>query len=140
MLATLLASALAKRARVNVETLRYYERFGLLPSPRRSASGYRLYDEAAVERVRFIKSAQQVGFSLREIRDLLNLRANPQAQCRDLAARGRAKLAELNERIRELQSMEENLRLLLRSCPGSRRLDDCMVISSLASPSRPESP
>jgi MerR family transcriptional regulator, copper efflux regulator len=84
----------AKRAQVRVETLRYYERRGLMARPARSASNYRLYPADAAGRVRFIKRAQQLGFSLTEIRELLSLRAARRSRCADVRARATAKIAD----------------------------------------------
>ena len=78
---------LAKQAGVNVETLRVYERKGILPQPPRRASGYREYPPDAVDRIRFIKRAQELGFTLKEIKELLELGADPQTTCADLRAR-----------------------------------------------------
>ena len=82
---------LAKQAEVNIQTIRYYERRGLLPEPERTASNYRVYAADTVRRVRFIKRAQDLGFTLSEIKELLDLRASPRSCCEDVRARSKAK-------------------------------------------------
>ncbi len=96
---TLTISQLAERADVNLATIRYYERRGLIPEPPRRPSGYRIYSEASVARLRFIKSAQDLGFSLKEIKELLALRVDPNATCADVKRQGEAKLAQIAEKI-----------------------------------------
>src|SRR5215472_11981549 len=86
---------LARRAAVNLQTIRYYEREGLLPEPPRLASGYRMFPEIAVRRVRLIKRAQELGFSLAEIRDLLSLRDDAGAGARQMRERAKAKIADI---------------------------------------------
>src|SRR6266849_5272993 len=100
---------LAKRAQVHLETIRYYEREGLLPEPPRLASGYRMFPESAVRRVRFIKRAQELGFSLAEIRDLLSLREDAGAGAHEMRERAKAKVANIEEKIRTLQAMKHAL-------------------------------
>ena len=95
--------SVAKRATVGIDTIRYYEREGLLPPPRRRASGYRDYDAAAVDRLRFIRRAKSLGFTLDEIRELLALSADHQHGMRDVKRRAETKLAEVDQRIAELQ-------------------------------------
>src|SRR2546426_5615569 len=97
-----------KAAHVNVETLRYYERRGLVPKPPRSPSLYRHYPEDTVPRVQFVKHAQ-LGFSLREIRELLSLRAAPKARCADVKRRAETKIGEIEGKIRALQAMRRAL-------------------------------
>jgi MerR family transcriptional regulator, copper efflux regulator len=92
----------AERAKGYIETLRYYERRGLLARPPRSASNYRLYPEDAVQRVRFIKRAQELGFSLKDIKELLSLRAAPEAECGEIRAHVDAKIKDIEEKIGSL--------------------------------------
>jgi MerR family transcriptional regulator, copper efflux regulator len=102
---TLSIGQVARRAGVGVETVRFYECEGLLePAPRR-ASGYRQYSEQAVKRIRFIKRAQQPGFSLKEITELLMLRVDAQMPCEEVKKRAEAKLAEVERKLIELQRM-----------------------------------
>src|SRR5215467_5078830 len=93
---------LAKSAGVNVETVRYYERRGLLPKPPRGASGYRLFPPEALRRLQFIRRAQELGFSLDEICELLALRMSPKARCAAVKARAEAKIADIESRISTL--------------------------------------
>jgi len=123
---------LAARAGVHLETIRYYERRGLLRTPPRSVSGYRTFPADAVRRVRFIKRAQELGFSLREIKELLSLRAAPQARCADVRARAMAKLADVEAKIRSLMSMKQALTHLIAECTGRRRSAmDCPILDAL---------
>ncbi|MGH8068549.1 MAG: MerR family transcriptional regulator [Candidatus Entotheonellia bacterium] len=125
--------AVAKRARVHIETLRYYERQGLLASPARSTSNYRLYAEDTVRRVRFIKAAQELGFSLKEILDLLSLRAEPNTSCEDIRERAEAKIKNLEEKIRSLRAMKQALTKLVTECSGSGPITECPILESFDS-------
>ena len=121
----------AEQGGVNLQTIRYYEREGLLPEPPRLASGYRMFPETAVRRVRFIKRAQELGFSLAEIRDLLSLRENAGAGARDMRDRAKAKVAEIEEKIRTLRTMKNALNGLAERCPGCGPLSDCPILDAL---------
>ena len=122
---------LARHAHVNLETIRYYERLGLLPSPPRTQSGYRLFPDDAVRRLQFIRRAQQLGFALKEIRDLLGLRFRPGTRCADVRERAEAKIAEINEKIRSLQAMRKALVRLVGACSGRGPVSDCPILESL---------
>ena len=121
----------AERGGVNLQTNRYYEREGLLPEPPRLASGYRMFPETAVRRVRFIKRAQELGFSLAEIRELLSLRENTGAGAHDMRERARAKIADIEEKIRTLRAMKNALNGLVQRCPGCGPLGDCPIVDAL---------
>ena len=108
---------LAKRAQVNVETVRYYER-RLVPAPPRRESGYRQYSEDVTARIRFIKRAQELGFSLREISELLTLRTDSDNTCADVKRRAEAKVADIEARMRELQRVRDALTGLIAACAG----------------------
>ena len=99
------SGALAERGGVNVQTIRYYEREGLLPPPPRLRSGYRMFPESAIQRVRFIKRAQQLGFALSEVRELLQIQIDPSRECSDVRRLAEAKIIDIEARIRTLQSM-----------------------------------
>ena len=99
----------AAQAEVHIETLRYYERRGLVERPPRSASNYRLYPEDAVRRVRFIKRAQELGFSLKDIKELLSLRAAPEAGCHEVRAHAEAKIKDIDDKIGSLTAMKHAL-------------------------------
>jgi len=129
----------ARRAGVHVETLRYYERCGILTPPPRRMSGYREYPPETVEIVRFVKRAQELGFSLREIRELLELRQLPPGapeRVRELVQR---KLDDIEQRIADLQAMHRALSELLCACRTRRRRARCPILESLngTKPARP---
>ena len=124
--------ALAKSASVNLETIRYYERQGLLPKPPRTRSGYRSFPADAPRRVRFIKRAQELGFSLKEIKELLEIRFDPGTTCADVRGRAEAKLADIDRKIRDLQRMREALARLTLACPGRGAVSGCPILESLA--------
>ena len=121
----------AKRAAVHIETLRYYEREGLVARPPRSRSNYRLYPAETVQRVQFIKRAQQLGFSLKEIQDLLALRAEPQARCAEVRERALAKIHQIEYKVHTLQAMHTALTKLVAACAGQEHIADCPILESL---------
>ena len=122
---------LAREAGVNLETVRYYERRGLLPRPPRSASGYRLFPVDAARRLRFIRRAQELGFSLGEIRELLSLRVSATARGTDVRKRAEAKIADIDAKIRSLDSMKRTLRKLTNACEGCAPIAECPILESL---------
>lgn len=130
---TLTVGRLAKQAHVNVETIRYYERRGLLPEPPRRESGYRQYPCDAVERIQFIKRAQELGFSLKEIGELLSLRVDPRTTSGDIKRQAEAKLVELNAKIRDLQRMKAALMTLAAACRGRGPTSECPILDALES-------
>ena len=97
----------AETADVNPETLRYYERKELIPKPARSDGGFRLYDDSYVDRLRFIKRAKELGFTLAEIKDLLDLRVDDEATCRDVKVQAEEKLDEIEAKIQALQQIRK---------------------------------
>jgi len=121
----------AKRAQVHIETLRYYERRGLLASPLRSKSNYRQYTDDIVRRVRFIKAAQALGFSLKEIKELLSLRAAPQASCTDIRTRTETKITDIDAKIDWLIAMKQALSRLVEECSTNGPLTDCAILAAL---------
>jgi len=123
---------LAKRCGVSVQTLRFYERKGLLPEPPRRLSGYRDYPPEAEKLVRFIRTAKTFGFSLHEIRELLGLQRRSWATCADICAFVARKLEQIEARIRELQESRRMLSQLLEHCPGHGPLADCTILRTLA--------
>jgi len=108
--------ALAREAGVGVTTVRFYERAGLLLKPARSAANYRLYPADAAARIRFIRRAQQLGFTLPEISELVNLRVSARATCADVRARAAAKITDIEARIRSLRRMSRALSEFARQC------------------------
>jgi len=123
--------ALAKRAAVAIDTIRYYEREGLLPVPHRRASGYREYDVGAIERVRFIRRAKDLGFTLDEIRDLLMLESDRDHGVEGVKQRAIKRLAELDQRIAQMTEMRDGLALLIEACPGHGEPECCPILSSM---------
>lgn len=124
-------SRLAHLGGVNLETIRYYERQGLLSAPPRTAAGYRIFPQEAVRRLRFIKRAQELGFSLKEIRELLSLRTKPGTRRPDIRARAEAKIADIEQKVRVLEAMKRTLRKLTAQCDGCGPLAECPILESL---------
>jgi Hg(II)-responsive transcriptional regulator len=123
---------IARRAGVNVQTVRYYERRGLLEEPRRRASGYREYTEGSLQRLRFIRRAQELGFTLGEIGELLALRLHPRTTASDVKARALGKLEEVDARIRDLTRIRAALSHLAGTCRGGRGpTGDCPLLDAL---------
>jgi len=120
---------LARLIGVNFETVRYYEREGLIPKPPRTRAGYRIFPQAAVRRLRFIKKAQELGFSLTEIRELLRLR--PSADCQKVRAHAQAKIADIDQKIHTLQAMKKVLGTLVDRCDSCGPMGDCPILESL---------
>lgn len=124
---------LAKLAGVNLETIRYYERQELLPEPLRTQSGYRTYSAESVERIRFIKQAQELGFSLKEIKELLRLRIMPDSSGADVREKVAAKIADIDEKMKTLRTMKKELVQLKATCDGTGSIADCPILKSLSS-------
>jgi MerR family mercuric resistance operon transcriptional regulator len=122
---------LADAAGVNLQTIRYYERQRLLPKPPRTPQGHRIYPPEAVRRVRFIKRAQALGFTLKEIRDLLLLRVTPGRGCADVRTRARAKIEDVDEKIAALRAMREALDRLVATCRTDGPLSACPILDAL---------
>jgi Hg(II)-responsive transcriptional regulator len=125
------SSQVADQAGVNVQTLRYYERRGLLAQPVRSDSGYRSYDTQAVRTVRFIKGAQQLGFSLEEIDSLLALAAGGPRNCDAAKALATEKIGDLETKIARLSVMRDSLRQLVATCDRSPSKRDCPLLEAI---------
>lgn len=122
---------LARRAGVSVQAVRFYERSGLLPEPERRPSGYRAYPPGAVRRLRFIRRAKEVGFSLREIRELLSLRVEPGCTCGAIKARVTRKVEEVDARLAELQRIRDALLTLAEACSGRGPTTECPILDAL---------
>jgi Hg(II)-responsive transcriptional regulator len=121
----------ARRAGVGVETVRFYEREGLLQEPARRASGYRQYAEEAVKHIRFIQRAKLLGFSLKEIRELLTLRVDAETSCEQVKERTAAKLAEVEQKIAELQHMRQALLQVASLCEEEGPKSRCPLLDAL---------
>ena len=122
---------LAKQAGVNVETLRFYERKGLLPKPPQRTSGYREYPSESVHLIRFIKRAQELGFSLREIRELLALRVQPGVTCAEVRQKAEEKTSEVRQKIADLKAIERALQKRTATCSGEGPLSECPILECL---------
>ena len=123
--------AVAKRAGIGIDTIRYYERERLLPPPRRRASGYREYDAPAVDRLRFIRHAKQLGFTLDEIRELLALSSDHAHGVSGVKHRAQARLVAIEQRIHELQRVRRGLKKLIDECPGHGDPAACPILGAL---------
>lgn len=121
----------ARRAGVGVETVRFYERQGLLEEPERRASGYRQYDGEAVDVLRFIRRAKELGFTLKEIKGLLGLRLDASATRAEVREQARAKVADIEARIADLQRMRDVLQKLVRKCHGDGAASGCPILEAL---------
>lgn len=131
-MAILSIGQLARQAGVGVETIRFYEREGLIAEPeRRPASRYRQYPPQAVRRVRFIRHAKELGFTLKDIRELLELRVDPASSCADVRERAREKIADIEERLENLQRMKMALERLARRCRGEGPTAECPILEEL---------
>lgn len=125
---------LARHAGVGTETLRYYERLGLIRPQRRTESNYRLYGAEAERRLAFIRRAQAVGFSLDEIRELLSLHHRAGAGAADVKAIAERRIGEVEARIRDLERMRDGLQALSAQCSGRGPAEDCPILAALAGP------
>ena len=122
---------MAKRAGVGIDTVRYYERNGLLSPHSRLESGYRRYGESELARLRFIRRAQALGFTLKEIRELLALSSQPDMA--KVKRTAQTKLADVKERIAALERVRDGLSLLVDACPGHGKIKDCPILKALGS-------
>ncbi len=123
---------LAKLAGAGIDTVRFYEREGLLPQPQRQASGYRYYDPGDVARLRFIRRAKALGFTLSEIRDLLALSGRREDDMAGLKVAASEKLADVEVKLAELTRIRDGLQTLVASCPGHGALNQCPILNALA--------
>ena len=128
---TLTIGKVASRAGVGIETVRFYEREGLIAEPPRSESGYRHYPEDTVARLRFVKKAKALGFSLKEIRELLSLKAKPSGSCADVRSRATDKIENINQKIAALEAMRRALVGLVEECAGTGPRTECPILNAL---------
>ena len=112
---------------IGIETVRFYEREGLIPKP----PGYRQYPEETINRIRFIRRAKELGFSLKEIMELLSLHIDPKATCGDIRKRAEAKIADIDGRIQSLRKMKKALSNLTTSCKGKGPVSECPILDAL---------
>jgi Hg(II)-responsive transcriptional regulator len=128
---TLTIGLVAHRAGVGVETVRFYERQGLIEEPPRGLSGYREYDDAVVSRLGFIRRAKDLGFTLKEIKDLLSLRRDSSTPAADVKRRAEAKIADVESKIRSLQKMKKALTKLTSACRCHDTIVECPLLHAL---------
>ena len=121
----------AREAGVGVETVRFYERQGLIEAPTRRASGYRQFDESVVDRLRFIREAKELGFTLGEVKELLSLKLDPSSSCAEVKGRAEAKIADIEEKTRTLQRMKRALAKLTKACSGNGPTSECPILEAL---------
>ena len=122
---------LAKKAGVNVETVRYYEQRGLIEQPPKPRLGYRHYSPDLIHRIRFIKHAQELGFTLGEIIELLALRVEPTTACNDVKDQAKAKIADIAKKIKALQRMKRTLSGLVSACEKRTSTTECPILEAL---------
>lgn len=120
---------LAKSAEVNVETIRYYQRVGLITEPDKPAQGYRIYPSETLKRIKFIKRAQQLGFSLSEIDDLLQL---GEGKCADVRQRAEEKRSHIDKQIKDLHNLRNTLSELISACQSESGNSHCAIVETLA--------
>lgn len=131
MMSLLRIGAVASAAGVNVQTLRFYERKGLIREPERTDGGYRLYPEETIRLVQFIKRAQALGFTLTEIGELLQLRDNPRRSCARVLEVAKSKMEEVDEKLRDLRRLKKALSDLTRSCAAEEGRLTCPILEAL---------
>ena len=124
----------AKRSGVGIETVRYYERERLLKQPARRPSGYRQYDESTLKRLEFICRSKELGFTLAEIRELLELSFAPNSGCDHVRQRAEAKITDIENKIRSLQKMRRSLRNIVRQCKTKNSFEECPLVHGTADP------
>src|SRR5262245_56335127 len=131
MASELTIGKLAKAVGVNIQTVRYYERRRLLSPMARKSSGYRLYGDDAHRRLRFIRNAQKLGFTLHEIAELLNLRVSSVAHCGDVQRKAKAKLVAVKAKVKDLQALAHALGDLIQTCEAGKATDRCPLLKRL---------
>lgn len=122
----------ARRSGCNASTIRYYERIGLLEPPLRSDSGYRYYDEAALDRLTFVSKARALGFSIAGVADLLKLADHPRKPCDAVDGLLADQLAAVHQKVNQLKALEAELRALQAACDGGHEMRDCGILAALS--------
>jgi MerR family copper efflux transcriptional regulator len=130
-MSSLTIGQVASKAGVNIQTIRYYERRNLLPEPSRGESGYRYYEEETVKHIRFIRNAKELGFSLKEVGELLSLRLDPGGMSAAVKELAKEKLADIEDKIDTLQRMHKALDGLIHTCPGCGPVRECPILDAL---------
>lgn len=121
----------ARRAKVNKETVRYYEKRGLIPKPDRRRSGYRIFTQRHIDQIRFIKRSQELGFTLNEIKELLDLRMDDNTTCSEIREEAQEKYRDVADKIEDLQRIKETLVALIDSCAGEGPKGECPILEAL---------
>jgi len=121
----------AKLSGIGAETVRFYENEGLIAQPKRSESGYRLYSHQDVKRIQFIKHAKELGFSLKEIQELLALRVSAKNSCHDVKELALHKIDSIEDKIRNLHRVKRALKKLAKSCRGKGPTSDCPILEAM---------
>jgi DNA-binding transcriptional MerR regulator len=125
---------LAKASEVGADTVRYYERIGMIGEANRTDAGYRKFDQGAAKRIRFIKNAQSMGFSLDEIKDLLKLAEDEGANCSGICEFAREKIGDLDKQIRQMRAFKRELEELVTACSGDGRpIGSCKILARMNS-------
>jgi MerR family transcriptional regulator, copper efflux regulator len=125
----------AKQSGVSVETIRYYEKEGLIEEPERKESGYRQYKREAIARLSFIQQAKELGFSLKEIGELLSIKSD--AKCSAVKQLAQEKLDDIESKIKMLQRMRKSLKKLINVCPGQAPISDCPILEAISVQGKP---
>lgn len=121
----------ANKSHVGVETVRFYEREGLIALPKRNESGYRQYSESVIKQIQFIQHAKTLGFSLKEIGELIKLKSTHDARCKSIKATAKAKITDIQEKIDALERMKTALQPLVARCKASDPISDCPILNAL---------
>ncbi len=121
----------ARKAQVNKETVRYYEKRDLIPKPDRRRSGYRIFTQRHIDQIRFIKRAQELGFTLSEIKELLELRMDEGTTCSEIKAEAERKYSDVVDKLNDLQRIKETLVELIDSCDKSGPIGECPILEAL---------
>lgn len=130
---TLTRGEVAKLSGIGAEAIRFYENEGLISKPKRSESGYRLYSHQDVKRIQFIKQAKELGFSLKEIQELLALRVTPKNSCHNVKELALHKIETIEDKIRNLHRVKRALKKLVQSCRGKGPTSDCPILEAIES-------
>jgi len=121
---------LARHSGVNSETIRYYENKGLMPDPQRSAGGHRIYDQSHLKRLAFIRRTRELGFTVKEVHDLLDLVDSEEYTCADVRDRTVVHLRDVEQKLRDLQNMQQTLKTMVSKCDGDL-VPECPIIDAL---------
>lgn len=125
--------AVAKQARISVEAVRFYEKQGLINTPSRNESGYRVYSPDIINQLLFVARAKELGFSLKEIKELLILRDSPDITCAEIKKQTEKKIADIEGKITDLTIIKSSLDKLVKSCPGIGTIEKCPILGTITS-------